>query len=286
MLWSGGRRTRPDQVTVNIERPSLNSRRISGSIIVDKPIEDVWLVLTDYDRLSDYVPNLTQSRQVPSPTGGIRLFQEGAQQIVGFDFRASLVMDMEEHYGDPDDKLAMRKIKFKLVDSAMFTDFSGEWRLQFNSRIVNKGAGPGQEKYTYSTKVFYMVNIRPKGVVPVVALEWQISEEVPNNLAAVKRTAEVMDSAFFDARQQAMDARQLRSGVYISGYSQASATAAAVAAVSAANVALTTQQPVLQQQQQRYPLPPDQSAAGVDSNGWETDETLEAYIQKISANRK
>jgi Polyketide cyclase / dehydrase and lipid transport len=128
MMWSGGRRTRPDEVTVNIERPSMNSRRISGSIIVDKPIEDVWLVLTDYNKLSDYVPNLTQSKQIAHPDGGIRLFQEGAQKIVGLDFRASLTMDMEEHYADPDDKMAMRKIKFKLVDSGMFTEFSGEWR--------------------------------------------------------------------------------------------------------------------------------------------------------------
>lgn len=35
-----------------------------------------------------------------------------------------------------------------------------------------------------------MVHIRPKGPVPVLALEWQISNEVPNNLAALKRAAE------------------------------------------------------------------------------------------------
>jgi hypothetical protein len=51
-------------------------------------------------------------------------------------------------------------------------------RLKFNSRMVNKGAAPGEDRYTYTTKVFYMVHIRPKGVVPVVALEWQISTEV------------------------------------------------------------------------------------------------------------
>lgn len=35
-----------------------------------------------------------------------------------------------------------------------------------------------------------MVHIRPKGPVPVLALEWQISNEVPNNLAALKKAAE------------------------------------------------------------------------------------------------
>lgn len=35
-----------------------------------------------------------------------------------------------------------------------------------------------------------MVYIKPKGPVPVLALEWQISSEVPNNLSALKKAAE------------------------------------------------------------------------------------------------
>ncbi|CAM9214245.1 unnamed protein product [Chrysoparadoxa australica] len=217
MLWSGGRRTAKDEVTVNIERPSLNSRRISGSIVIEQAIEDVWLILTDYDRLATYVPNLTQSKQVEHPEGGIRLFQEGSQKIVGFDFRASLTMDMEEHYGDPDERFAQRKITFKLADSAMFTNFDGEWRLQFNSRVVNKNALPGEDPYTYSTKLFYMVNIRPKGPVPVLALEWQVSEEVPNNLKAVKLASEAQDPSFFQQRKIDMESRTLKQGVIVDG---------------------------------------------------------------------
>ncbi len=63
--------------------------------------KDVWLTLTDYDRLAEYVPNLTQSKLRPSNDGGIRLWQEGAQKIVGFDFRASVEMFMDEHFGEP-----------------------------------------------------------------------------------------------------------------------------------------------------------------------------------------
>lgn len=60
----------------------------------------MWLTLTDYDRLAEYVPNLTQSKVKPSDDGMIRLWQEGAQKIVGFDFRAAVEMFMEEHYGE------------------------------------------------------------------------------------------------------------------------------------------------------------------------------------------
>lgn len=58
------------------------------------------MTLTDYDRLAEYVPNLTQSKVRPSDDGMIRLWQEGAQKIVGFDFRASVEMFMDEHYGE------------------------------------------------------------------------------------------------------------------------------------------------------------------------------------------
>lgn len=216
-------------------------------------LQDVWLTLTDYDRLAEYVPNLTQSKVRPSNDGKIRLWQEGAQKIVGFDFRASVEMFMDEHFGescarplvwlyffqnldqardgilpwprprvrefcerdvksfvvawlrtffrffvlvffnsksnnvaslrpkylvrsssfeeiqqmmtaglllsglpsvtklcfvfpsflssttgDPENRMAQRKLTFGLLDSRMFNEFDGEWRMQFNSRKVQQ----------------------------------------------------------------------------------------------------------------------------------------------------
>lgn len=46
------------------------------------------------------MPNLTQSQVKPTDDGTIRLWQEGAQKIVGFDFRASVEMFMDEHFGE------------------------------------------------------------------------------------------------------------------------------------------------------------------------------------------
>ena len=81
---------------VKIEAPSLNTRKISASIIVDTPMQEVWSILTDYNNLATHVPNLVKSYVVPNAAGDIRLFQEGAQKIIGFDFRASLFMQMQE----------------------------------------------------------------------------------------------------------------------------------------------------------------------------------------------
>lgn len=188
-----------------IENTGLNSRRISASIVVARPPEDVWRILTDYDNLATHVPNLIASRRMQHPAGAakIRLFQEGAQKIWGFDFSASLVMDMEEFFGPEQERRRLqRKIRFQLVHSAMLAKFDGEWMLQPHSRHLvqpspaaiaaaqARGEPPPKPIMSYSTKLIYSVNVTPRGMVPVPAIEWRIREDVPLNLRAVKAAVE------------------------------------------------------------------------------------------------
>lgn len=177
---------------VNIANTGFNSRRISASIVVAAAPEYVWQILTDYDNLAVHVPNLVVSELRPHPSGGIRLYQEGAQKIVGFDFRASLTMDMVEQQSDGYGPSGQRSIEFSLVDSAMFANFDGEWRVQPYSR---RRSSVDPAKFDYTSKLFYRVDITPKGLVPVPALEWRIKEDVPVNLVAVKQAAEKLKAA-------------------------------------------------------------------------------------------
>lgn len=173
------------KIPVDIQSPTFNSRCISASIVVNADPNYVWRILTDYNNLATHVPNLVVSELRPHPTGGVRLYQEGAQKIAGFDFRASLEMDMkevaEEGQRDPS------RVTFELVQSAMFAGFEGEWRIQPYSRVKSTMSPNG---YDYKTKLFYRVGITPKGLVPVAALEWRIREDIPTNLIAVRAAAE------------------------------------------------------------------------------------------------
>jgi Polyketide cyclase / dehydrase and lipid transport len=169
-------------VAVRIERTSPNSRRIAGEITVEAPLDDVWRIITDYDRLAVHVPNLVESRIVRENGGGVpgdgtyrcRLFQVGAQKIIGFDFSASVTMDMAEVVVAPPEA---RKINFKCVDSQFFSEFDGSWTVR---ELRNPSTGEVE------TLCSYVVDVRPKGPVPVAALEWRIREDVPTNLRAVK----------------------------------------------------------------------------------------------------
>ena len=195
-------------VAVRIERTSPNSRRIAGDITVEAPIDDVWAILTDYDNLSTHVPNLVESKRVQSRNANTngsdsvqgdgsyscRLFQRGAQKIVGFEFGASVTMDMVENIivaGSKHSKRAHenehhstdmlfpeeRKIGFKCVESAFFSEFDGEWKVVSDA------------ENDQITTVSYVVDVRPRGPVPVAALEWRIREDVPTNLRAVKKAS-------------------------------------------------------------------------------------------------
>jgi hypothetical protein len=198
-------------VAVRIDRTSPNSRRIAGEIVANASLDDVWAILTDYDNLSTHVPNLVASRRISTGSGEAgdgshkcRLYQRGAQKIIGFEFGADVTMDMtesivvagkagkmmksqeeDESFSDQVSSSGLfpeeRRIDFKCVDSQFFTEFDGTWR------VVQMPDNPftGEAETTVS----YTVDVRPKGPVPVAALEWRIREDVPTNLRAVKRAA-------------------------------------------------------------------------------------------------
>mmetsp|Transcript_28005 Transcript_28005/g.67492 ORF Transcript_28005/g.67492 Transcript_28005/m.67492 type:complete len:425 (+) Transcript_28005:396-1670(+) len=176
-------------VLVGIERTSPNSRRISGELIMDIPIDAIWEILTDYNNLSAHVPNLVESRVINNGRRIVgdrpRVYQKGAQRIFGFEFGADVTMDMTEsihHDGQQNSNAAtkMCSVDFKCVDSQFFSQFDGSWIL---------------EEYSNSkTMVRYIVDVRPKGPVPVYALEWRIQEDVPVNILAVSNSARAQNA--------------------------------------------------------------------------------------------
>ncbi|KAJ8905974.1 hypothetical protein NDN08_002475 [Rhodosorus marinus] len=158
---------------VEIQRTGGNSRRIISSIDIQRPSSLVWKVLTDYNRLADFIPNLAVSRLRPHPSGGIRLEQSGVQSVMGFAFNASVVLDMTEVNSDQLDK----ELRFDLHQSRELKEFRGTWFLQ----SINNNK---------DTRLWYEVNIAPKGLVPTRLVEWRIKEDVPANLKSVKRRIE------------------------------------------------------------------------------------------------
>eukprot|EP01035_Chromulina_nebulosa_P018638 gene18638-24379_t len=211
----GAKKARPrNENDVTIESPSLNSRKITASILIDGTIDDVWSILTDYNNLATHVPNLVRSYLIPSPTNSIRLFQEGAQRIIGFDFKASVVMDMIEEPVDDSRALQEKKLSFKLVESIMFANFEGTWSMKYANRSQRIDPITQETITTYKTLLTYTVLVKPKGVVPVIALEWRIKEDIPPNLRGIKLAAETIAQ---NRRQNITSNRNRPSSIYGDG---------------------------------------------------------------------
>ncbi|KAL3780542.1 hypothetical protein HJC23_001902 [Cyclotella cryptica] len=188
-------------------------------------LDDVWTILTDYDHLSMHVPNLVESRIIPphgggssSPTRrhhqhssgttivtthGPRVYQKGSQRIWGFEFGADVTLDMKESIIDytysHDMKLdpssgfmlptTTKKyiLDFKCVNSQFFSIFDGSWIVE--ECVTGHTADHPHREGGTTTTVKYVVDVRPKGPVPVAALEWRIKEDVPTNMLGVANAA-------------------------------------------------------------------------------------------------
>jgi ribosome-associated toxin RatA of RatAB toxin-antitoxin module len=163
------------QVEVTTERAEGRQRQISATIQIPHAIEQVWQILTDYDRLADFVPNLSKSQQIEHPHGGVRVEQVGTQSFLTFMFRARVVLDMVETFP--------HQIAFEMVEGD-FKSFSGSWQLE-----------PVELANRTGTKLRYTVLVLPPRTMPVGLIERCVRSNLAVNLVAVQQRADVLFGA-------------------------------------------------------------------------------------------
>ena len=64
-----------DGVYIEIEKLESNSRRIRSRIDIDAPLQTVWNILTDYERLADFIPGLAVCQLLRKSDNFARIFQ-------------------------------------------------------------------------------------------------------------------------------------------------------------------------------------------------------------------
>lgn len=160
------RSTAASPVEIDAQSLGPRQRRIQVRIEVPVAIADLWRVLTDYDRLADFIPNLSISNRLPTTDGSIRLEQVGSQCFLRFRFCARVVLAMQEF---PHDRLT-----FQMLDGD-FEQFEGTWQLEATD-----------EQTTYLT---YAVTLAPKLPMPIQLIEAQLDQSLASNLIAMRDEA-------------------------------------------------------------------------------------------------
>jgi ribosome-associated toxin RatA of RatAB toxin-antitoxin module len=156
-------------VSLEVESIDRRQRKIQAEIVLPHSPEQIWQVLTDYEGLADFIPNLAQSQRLDHPEGGIRVEQIGTQSALMMKFSARVVLDMQEEYPSA--------LGFEMVEGD-FKGFSGEWRLI---------PGPGAQ-----TTLRYTLTVWPKRTMPISMVEKRLAVDLPHNLRAIGQRLETI----------------------------------------------------------------------------------------------
>ncbi|WP_332878953.1 SRPBCC family protein [Massilia sp. S19_KUP03_FR1] len=136
--------------------------RITSSGTVAASPATVWRILTDYERMPEYVPDLRSARVLSRDGAKVIIEQQGGVQFLVFSRAIHLVVQVQERAPD--------QIDVSLVDGDMKV-YRASWAL--------RPAGAG------GTRVDYSATIAPKFYVPGLVGTSIVRKDIANMMAAV-----------------------------------------------------------------------------------------------------
>ncbi|CAI9097122.1 OLC1v1033459C5 [Oldenlandia corymbosa var. corymbosa] len=190
-----------DLIEVKVEKTGKNRRRIKSSISMKASLQRVWNILTDYERLADFIPGLAVSQLLEKKDKFARLFQIGQQELAfGLKFEAKGVIECYEGDLEQFSCSQMRDIDFKMIKGD-FQLFEGTWSIEQTRReslsnFSNSPAGSAILGQDRTTTLSYVVDVEPKIWLPVHLVEGRLCREIKMNLLSIKRVAEEEDTLF------------------------------------------------------------------------------------------
>lgn len=164
-------------------------RRAVAAVTVDAPASAVWDVLTDYDNLAEFIPNLAASERIKLPPNAppnvVRVRQVGYKRMLYMCLHAESVLDLIEK--------PCSEIQFRQV-AGDFERFQGKWMLSegpADPELAAPGYCGPQTQLKYAMEIIIPRTGRMLGVIEPV-LERVVFEDAPANLAAIKRRVEAL----------------------------------------------------------------------------------------------
>ncbi|CAN7089229.1 hypothetical protein IGI04_032965 [Brassica rapa subsp. trilocularis] len=188
-------KTEDGVVIISVEKLEKSSRRIRSKVGIEASLDAVWSVLTDYEKLSEFIPGLVVSELVEKEGNRVRLFQMGQQSIaLGLKFNAKAVLDCFEKELEILPHGRRREIDFKMVEGD-FQLFEGKWSIE----QLDKGEASDLQFKDFPTTLAYTVDVKPKMWLPVRLVEGRLCNEIKTNLLSVRDAAQkVIENVIHD----------------------------------------------------------------------------------------
>ena len=151
-----------------MEKLSGGTRRLAAQLTTSASFDSLWRVLTDYDRLNLYIPNLLSSKKIFQNGNNVHLKQVGAQDFLGMKFSAEVTINLFE-----EKKLGL--LKFNLIKGD-FRKFEGSWKIK-------------NIKDTSKNSLVYELTVQGCQWMPIGMIEKRLKRDLSENLMAVDRQA-------------------------------------------------------------------------------------------------
>jgi hypothetical protein len=119
----------PGPVSVSIVDAADGGYEVRGAFDVAASPEVAWSVLTDYERIGEFVKSIRKSVVVERVPDHILLEQEGVGKVLIFSKRAHVVLWVTEQDG--------RRIQFRDTGGRDFTVYHGGWQIDTRDDVVH-----------------------------------------------------------------------------------------------------------------------------------------------------
>ncbi|QEY33272.1 oligoketide cyclase [Synechococcus sp. RSCCF101] len=150
-----------------MERLPGGCRRLAVRLVSEVDPSLLWRVLTDYEGLSRFIPNLTASRVVRRSGRVVTLDQVGSQKLFGVNFTARVQLELTE--APERGSLTFRMVK------GDFRRFEGLWQVS----AMEAG-----------TSLLYALTVQGCVGMPIHLIEQRLRHDLSTNLRAVQQEAE------------------------------------------------------------------------------------------------
>jgi len=151
-----------------MEKLSNGTRRLAAQLTTSANFDSLWNVLTDYDNLNVYIPNLLSSKKIFQKNNNVHLKQIGAQDFLGMKFSAEVTIDLFEERENG-------LLRFNLIKGD-FRKFEGSWKIQ-------------NIKNTKKNSLIYDLTVQGCQWMPIGMIEKRLKKDLSENLIAVDKQA-------------------------------------------------------------------------------------------------
>ncbi len=155
-----------DTIQQEMERLPQGMRRLAVQLRLSLDPQHLWDVLTDYENLHRFIPNLASSRLLWRRGEWVGLEQVGSQQFCGLRFSARVQLELEEK---PD----QGRLRFRMLDGD-FRCFEGIWCMGADHT---------------SSWLFYELTVQGKPGMPIGLIEQRLQQDLASNLRGVQQEA-------------------------------------------------------------------------------------------------